>query len=471
MRYIAKGRRVWLTGGLPLLVIAFGATVTAGSAAGQTGATSIKIGILSDCKGAFGAFHEQDIGGAIAAFAEYAGAKPKDLNKPSAGMTGGSIAGHPIEIVGFGCSDDTADTAIKETRRLMEQLGADILIGPLSGDESIAVANYAKRHPTKTFVNGTAAAQDTTLKVRAPNFFRFNGDGAQFNAGTGDLALNTLKWKTAAVIADDYSFGWTSAAGFIAEFCAAGGTVTKRVFPPLNTTDYSSYIQQLPDPSEVDGYFWAVGGAGLIPALKAFEQAKGPIDAKHHMGNLFWGTPGQFEQLGNRVAGVYVGGAGTAGDLTTPAAKSYAAIIDKWFKQFPPFEGTAGSQAASGFVYNYFNNTHALIIALQAVGGDLSRGQKELQAALGTVQLDAGYGTLTLDENRQGVQDQYVSQLYTKGGQLAIKTIRYIPAVDQTFGGTFSSSTPAPGRTFPPCTKRSLPWVGHSKNVVNGVIK
>ncbi len=29
----------------------------------------------------------------------------------------------------------------------MEQLGADIMIGPLSGDESIAVANYAKQHP------------------------------------------------------------------------------------------------------------------------------------------------------------------------------------------------------------------------------------------------------------------------------------------------------------------------------------
>ncbi len=252
---------------------------------------------------------------------------------------------------------------------------------------------------------------------------------------------------------------------------AAGGTVTKRVFPPLNTTDYSSYIQQLPDSSQVDGYFWAVGGAGLIPALKAFEQAKGPIDAKKHMGNVFWGTPGQFEQLGNRVAGVYVGGAGTAGDLATPAAKSYAVTIDKWFKQFPPFEGTAGSQAASVFVYNYFNNTHALIIALLAVGGDLSGGQKKLQAALGKVQLDAGYGRLTLDNNRQAVQDQYVSQLYSKDGQLAIKTIRHIPAVDQTFGGTFNSSTQAPGRTFPPCTKRSLPWVGHYKNVVNGVIK
>ena len=88
----------------------------------------------------------------------------------------------------------------------MEQLGADILIGPLSGDEGIAVANYAKGHPTKTFINGTSGAQDTTLKVRAPNFFRFNGDGAQWSAGLGDFAVNRLGWKKAAAIADDYSF-------------------------------------------------------------------------------------------------------------------------------------------------------------------------------------------------------------------------------------------------------------------------
>jgi branched-chain amino acid transport system substrate-binding protein len=445
------------------------AASSAGTASAQ--ATAIKIGILSDCKGAFGAFHEQDLGGAIAAFAEYAGATPKDPNRPSAGMTGGSITGRPVELVGIGCADDTADTAIKETRRLMEQLGADIMIGPLSGDESIAVANYAKRHPNKTFVNGTAAAQDTTLKVRAPNFFRFSSDGAQFNAGIGDIAANTLKWKTAAVIADDYSFGWTSAAGFIAEFCAAGGTVTKRVFPPLNTTDYSSFVQQLPDPGQVDGYFWAVGGAGLIPAIKSFEQAKGPIDAKKHMGNVFWGTPGQFEQLGNRVADVYVGGAATAGDLQTPAAKSYAAIIDKWFKAFPPFEGSAGAQAGSGFVYNYFNNTRALIAALQAVGGDLSGGQKKLQSALAKVRLDAGYGAIWLDANRHAVQDQYVSQLYLQDGKLAIKTVRQIPAVDQTFGGTFGASTPSPGRSFPPCARRSLPWIGKYRNVVDGLIK
>jgi branched-chain amino acid transport system substrate-binding protein len=442
-------------------VIAMLAAAVAATAAARPSATPIKIAVLSDCQGAFGSFDNQDLAGVVSAMSEYAGAKPKNPNKPRDGWTGGSIGGHPLQLVGIGCSNDQADTAIKETKRLMEQLGADIMIGPLSGDESIAVANYAKQHPTKTFVDGSAGAQDTTLKVRAKNFFRFNGDGAQWNAGLGDLAYNKLGWKTAAVVADDYSFAWTSAAGFIAEFCGVGGKVTKRVFPPLNTTDYSSYAQQMP--TNVDGTFVAVGGAGLIPFLKAYEQAHGPIDGKKFIGNLFWGTPGQFEQLSTRVTGAYAGGAGTAGDLATPAAKHYSQrIIGKWFKTIPPF-GAAAPQASSTFTFGYFINTWGLIKGLQAVKGNLGGGQKALQAAIGKVRLNTAYGPIKLDQNRQGIIPVYYQQLYQKNGKLAVKTVGYIPNVDQTFGGTFSSKTPPPGRNYPACVKRSLPWVGKTQ--------
>jgi branched-chain amino acid transport system substrate-binding protein len=460
-----RRRRLPFVGVVLALTVVVAAAFAPSAAAG--GATPIKIGILSDCKGAFGVFYEQDIGGAIAALAQFTGARPKNPNKPSAGITGGQIAGHPIKIVGFGCADDTADAATRETRRLMEQLKADILIGPLSGDESIAVANYAKAHPTKTFVNGTAAAQDTTLKVRAQNFFRFNGDGAMWNAGTGDLAYNKLKWRRVAVIADDYSFTYASAAGFIAEFCALGGNVVKRVWPPLNTTDYSGFARQLPPPSQVDGYFWAVGGSGLIPSLKAFESAYGPIQATKFIGNLFWGTPGTFQELGPRVAGAYVGGFGTsAGDLGTAAEKAYVAVIGKWFKSFPPLPGTGSENAVSGFVYNYYNNTWALIKALQQVNGDLSNGQKALQAVLANITLATPYGTMRLDQYRNAIQDQFTYRLYLKDGQLAIKTVRRYRGVDQTFGGFFSTTTPRLDRANPVCVKKTPPpWVGKFQQV------
>ena len=138
-------------------------------------------------------------------------------------------------------------------------------------------------------------------------------------------------------------------------------------------------------PTDVDGTFVAVGGAGLIPFLKAYEQAKGPIDAKKFIGNLFWGTPGQFEQLGPRVAGAYIGGAGTAGDLDTPAAQDYATnIIGKWFKSHPARQGRGLGRRPSTFTYGYYLNTWGLIKGLEAVKGDIS-DQSKLQAALAKV--------------------------------------------------------------------------------------
>lgn len=450
MRIHLKRRTSLLAMLAGLAVVAAGVLATTATAATKA-ATPIKLAILSDCQGAFGAFYEADLGGAQTAFAKFAGGKAKNPKKPSAGMTGITVAGTPIQIVGYGCSNDRADTAIKETKRLMEQLNADILIGPLSGDEGIAVAQYAKQHPDKTFLNGTSGAQDTTLKVRAPNFFRFNSDGAQWSAGLGDYAFNTLHWKTAAVIADDYSFAWTSSAGQLAEFCAAGGKITKRIYPPLNTTDYSSYAQQLP--TNVDGYFVAVGGSGTVAFLKAYEQAKGPIDGKKFIGNLFFSDPLQYKDLSDRMAGALASGP-TNGSATDAKA---TAFINTVKATYPDLVGLAPSV----FFYNYYNAAWGLVKALTTVKGDISGGQKALQAALGKVSLDAAYGKITMDANRNAITDNYVQQLI-KGadGKLTVKTIRRIPAVDQTFGGTFSSTTPPPGRTSPACVKRSLPWIG-----------
>ena len=80
-----------------------------------------------------------------------------------------------------------------------------------------------------TFLNGTSAAQDTTLRDPAPNFFRFSTDGAQWMAGLGDYSYNDKGYHTVATVAEDYSFPYTQVFGFMAEFCKAGGHVAVEV--------------------------------------------------------------------------------------------------------------------------------------------------------------------------------------------------------------------------------------------------
>jgi branched-chain amino acid transport system substrate-binding protein len=449
----------------PILVLA--AALLLAAAGASAARAPIRIGVLSDCEGRFGDRWNATLGGAITAFSQYTGARPNNPNKPADGMTGGSIAGHPIQIVGYGCSDGTPRRALSETRRLMEQLHAQILIGPVSGDEAIAVADYAKAHRQWTFVNGTSGALETT-SVRTGNLFAFNSNPAQWNAGTGIIARQKLKWKTAAVIADDDSFGWTSAAGFIAEFCAMGGVVTQRAFPPLGTTDFAPYIRLLPTPDKVDGYFWAVGGSATLPSLKTYEQIYGAINAKKLMGNASL-NPSVAKLVGQRLSGAYTGGVGTAADLKTSAAKKLKAVMARWFTTIPPF-GKTILEAGDSFYVDYFNNTWALITALRQVKGDLSSNQSKLRAALRSAVLKTAYGTISLDESRRAIQDQWDAQLRVSRGVATQPTVQLVPQVDASFGGVFGPRKPAPSRTYPPCVKRSLPWLGKAKRVVNGAI-
>lgn len=427
------------------------AVAAAGALAGLSGTTfaagsqkPIKIGILSTCQGPFAVFYPETTAGARLPLIERGG-KLKGTSA-TAPVTGVKIGGHPIEIV-FGCSNAQPDVALKEARRLVEQVGVDILLGPLSGDEGIAIANYSKKQPTKTFVNGTSAAQDTTLKVRSPNFFRFTTDGAQWMAGLGAYAYKTLGWRRAVVIGDDYSFPYTQAAGFVAEFCSLGGKIVKRIWTPLGTKDYSGFITQIPR-TGVDGFLMAVGGTGTVAFVKDFEGLAGADLSKVMVGGSVTIDPTAIEALGDRLVGVVAGEPIPAGSKS-PAWLRYARGIRKHFPKVSP---------DSLFTENYYVEMLGILKGLDAVKGDLSDGGKRFRAALAKVTLASPHGPVRLDANRNGIADNFVVQVVKlPGGQLGFKTLKVVKQVDQSFGGHFSPKTPSPGRNSPPCKKGNVP--------------
>src|SRR6266480_2578045 len=379
---------------VPLALVAAGLSVAASSSFASNRAGVVRVAIMTDCKGAFGFGYEPDIGGAEAAFAQYAHGKAVNPKKPSAGMNGITAGGKQIKIVGYGCGNDTVPLAVTETKRLMEQLNADVMVGPLSGDEAVSVANYAKSHPTKTFVIGTAGSQDPTLQIAPTNMFRYHGDGAQWNA----------------------------------DFCAVGGQITKRVFPPLNTTDYAPYIRQLPPPSSVDGYFWVVGGTGTGASLKAYEQTYGKTNAKKFVGNLFFAFLGNFSEVAPRLVGAYVGGFGTSPGLKTRAARAYERNVARIFP------GLNGGNYADGFVYNYYNAAWALVQGLNKSGGAVgAKLQSSLPHSLKPGYQVSGKGVLHLDKNRQAIQDQWPLQIVSKGGKPTTVVVGFVPNVTQSF--------------------------------------
>src|SRR6266550_277858 len=122
-------------------------------------------------------------------------------------------------------TDATPDSAVRAVRKLIEQDKVQILLSPLSGDEGIAVKNFAKTHPELTFVNAASGAQETTYVDPAPNFFRYNMDGAQWQVGLGKYAYDTKGYRKIATVGEDYSFIYTQVFGLALEFCGAGGQI------------------------------------------------------------------------------------------------------------------------------------------------------------------------------------------------------------------------------------------------------
>jgi branched-chain amino acid transport system substrate-binding protein len=374
----------------------------------------VRIAVLADCKGPLAGEYEAALAGAAAAFSQYA--------RNGAG-------GATLTFTEPGCGDGSPQAILRELDRLLVEQDADVLIGPASGDEAIAATKWARSHPGKTIVLGTAASQEPTMQIARRNVLRYHGDAAQWHAGLGEYLFRKRGWRTVAVIADDYGPGWTATAGFVADFCASGGKIAGRVFPALNTPDYASYMRQLPAPAAVDGYFWAIGGAG--PAMSAFR--------------LVHGAPKAREHAGARLPGAFVSGLGIAPGLKTPAAAAYRKL------------GVETEPAV-----DYHRAARAVVEGLKRSQG---RAGAALHAAMPRALADP-YGRVRLDSRRQAVQDQWVLQVTAGGTRL----VAQVPAVDQAFGGIFGPKKLAPGRAFPPCVKRKLPWQGKLRVVRNGKV-
>jgi branched-chain amino acid transport system substrate-binding protein len=421
-------------------------TSTSTPAAASGGAASgkaIKIGVLTTCGGPFALFEAESFSGAKYALVQDAGGKAAGTG-PQDQVTGATIAGKPVRLY-YGCSDATPDKAVAEARRLVESVKVQILLGPLSGDEGIAVANYAKTQPQVTFINGTSGAQATTMSVKAPNFFRFGGDGAQWMAGLGSYAYNTLHWKKAAILGEDYSYPYTQAAGFMAEFCGLGGQVTKRVWAPLTTTDWSSYVAQLP--RDVDGVLFLTGGTNTVNSLKAYTQLGQQING-HALGGSSVLDPTAFT-VGSQLAGL-VGGSpvplgGTQADWTN--------YVNGFSKVYKP------DLAQSLFTVLYYDGMKAIIDALNQAK-TLGGGQKAFRAALTKLQPTFPNGTVKLDANRNSIQPAYVVKV-TNNGKLGFQVARTVQDVSQDFGGAFKPGGPAPSRTAPACRKGPVPSWAH----------
>ena len=386
-----------------------GAAMLASAAAvGATQAAEpIKMGALATLEGAFTVLGQEGMRGVELALQEH----------------NYEVAGRKIELI-KASSNAQPDSAVAAARKLAEQDGIDIMIGPLSGSEGLAIKDYAKTQLGVTFLNGASAAQDTTLRDPAPNFFRFNPDGAQWIAGLGEYTYKVKGYKRIAVVSEDYSFPYTMVFGFMKDFCKLGGKVPEKFWVPIGNKDFSAIIASLPE--DIDAIFVVMAGSDALNFLSQYFQSGGDkplVASSMTVDQSILSSKGRSKD--------YLVGTPSA----TPAADvnplpEWKAFVDGYRKAFPK-----GLNSPSLFAQEYYVSTKAALAALEMVGGDLSDGHAKFRDALANLKLMTPAGMRSLDANRQVVTDIFLTEV-AKGedGDLKAKLIKVVPQVNQTLG-------------------------------------
>ncbi|WP_142846613.1 ABC transporter substrate-binding protein [Telmatospirillum sp. J64-1] len=320
-------------------------------------------------------------------------------------------------------SNAQADVALARARKLIEQDQVDIIVGPLSGAEGIALRDYSRTLTGKTIVNGSSAASDTTLRDPSPNFFRFSTEGAQWMAGLGNYVFQEMGVEHVAVIANDYAFPYAQVFGFMVDYCRAGGKVTK-LWSPLGTTDYSSVITRIP--RDAGALLVIKGGTDALAFLTQYAQTGGelPIIGGSIMADqTLMSARGPHQRLMEGMIS-----AGPIADIhDDPMWQEW---VERYRERFPD-----GLQSPSIHGFNYYTNTKAILLALQEVGGDLSDNQQKFQQALANLEFKNPMGaTVKLDENRQAISDIFFTRIVKTDDGLRTESFGRADGVDQRLG-------------------------------------
>ncbi|MGL4243753.1 MAG: ABC transporter substrate-binding protein [Beijerinckiaceae bacterium] len=404
-----------------------GLFASAGIASAQA---TLKIGVLVALEGAFAA------GGAD-------GVRNVELALKQVNNT---IAGKKVEVV-VAPTDTKPDTTVRMARKLIEQDKVDVIVGPLSGSEGIAMRDFAKTIPGNVVINGISGALETTWVDPAANFYRFNLDGAQWGFGLGSYAVKTKGYKKIATIAADYSFGYTNFMGFAIDYCKAGGDIVQRFWQPLGQSDFGAIIAQLPQ--EVDAIYLGLGGTDAINFLNQYQQAgektkliggtimadQTVLTARGRAKDILKGTP---------TSGPF------AADNPDPAWRAYVKLYQD------SFPANQRLPSPSLFGLGYFIATTAAIKGIEAAGGDLGNGQAKLKDALNKMQLDSPIGRITLNENRQASGTVFITEVVDgSDGNMTNKMVGTTDNVTQTLGMTADQyrAIGLPSRTVVDCAK------------------
>src|SRR3954464_4476449 len=240
---------------------------------------------------------------------------------------GNTLAGRKIELISADTGGNPAGAKTK-AQELIERDKVNVILGPLAAFELLAITDYVRDNQTPLI--SLAAAEDVTQRQANPFIIRPSATSAQCCHVMGDYAALELKYKRAALISEDFAFGYEQMAGFLRVFEDTGGRVVKKLGPPLVTPDYTPYIAQI---GNVDCVFNGFAGSNPVKFMRSYAdlglQGRIPLLAG-------WTAMDDalLRSLGDEAIGV-ISAAWYSADLDTPSNKRFVQAMQKDYNVLP----------------------------------------------------------------------------------------------------------------------------------------
>ena len=344
------------------------------------------------------------------------------------------IAGRPVQLF---IEDSSANPTmvVQKARRLAEREKVQLILGPLSGGEGMALKDYADRIPNVTIIVSAAASEDITMRGIKDNVFRTAMSGSQVMFPFGKYAYEKLGIKRIATLGDDYAFPYSQVGGFLSTYLLAGGECVARIWSPLGTTDFSSFIAQIP--TDIDALLVTLGGSAGINFIKQLKEY-GLKDKVKILGESILVDPVVLSQTGEDLVGVL-------------AASHYAQDLPyKEFKDFDAEFVERNGLPSSLWAADYYISARVAIAALQEINGNIE-DQAAFRAALRKVKMDTPRGPFAFDDNRQSILTTYITQVKEIDGQYRNVPLESFPNQDQfgPFDPDWYQAQPPFGRDTP----------------------
>ena len=324
-------------------------------------------------------------------------------------------------------------TARAKAQELIEKNNVHCIIGPLAAFEALAIADYLNEKEMPTL--GVAAAEDMTQRHPSPWFVRLTSTSAQCAYPLADYAAKDLKYKKIITIADDFAYGHEMCAGFQRAFEDNGGKIIQKIFTPLTTPDYGSYVAQL---KSADAIFMGYAGSNGFRFLRQFIEY-GLKDKMAVIGGMTALDESVLRNMGDEALGI-VTTSWYSAELDNPLNKAFASAFRQQFKYDPGYY--------AGGVYV---TAEVLEAALKTTKGNVE-DKKALMAAIHSNNVDTVRGIVKLDEFGNAIADVYIRKVTRKDGRLVNSVIKTYPNVSQfwTYDKTAFLKNPVYSRDYPP---------------------